>query len=79
MCEVSVVKSNPKPHFGDVKVGDMFQDMSDYWYMKVEIKDGSINGQTVFALRLEDGFMSRVFHDKDEIKTFFTPSAITVQ
>ena len=40
MCEVNVAKFNPKPHFGDVKVGDMFQDMSDYWYMKVKIKDG---------------------------------------
>lgn len=79
MCKVKVAKFNSKPHFGDVKVGDMFQCMNNYWYMKVEIKDGSINGQTVFALRLEDGFMSRVFHDKDEIKTFFTPSAITIQ
>lgn len=79
MCEVNVAKFNPKPHFGDVKVGDMFQDMSDYWYMKVKIKDGRTNEQTVFALRLEDGLIFRDFYDKDEIKTFFTPSAITIQ
>lgn len=42
MCEVNVVKFNPKPHFGDVKVGDMFQDMSDYWYMKVKINQDEI-------------------------------------
>ena len=79
MCEVSVVKSNPKPHFVAVKVGDMFQDMSDYWYMKVKIKDGRANEQTIFALGLEDGLIFRDFYDTDEIKTFFTPSAITVQ
>ena len=79
MCEVKVAKFNSKPHFGDVKVGDMFKSMNNCWYMKVKIKDGSTNEQTVFALGLEDGSMSRVFHDKDEIKTFFTPSAITVQ
>lgn len=79
MCEVKVAKFNSKPHFGDVKVGDMFKSMNNCWHMKVKIKDGSTNEQTVFALGLEDGLMSRVFHDKDEIKTFFTPSAITVQ
>jgi len=47
--------------------------------MKVKIKDGRTNEQTVFALGLEDGLMFRDFHDKDEIKTFFTPSAITIQ
>ena len=79
MCEVNVAKFNPKPHFGDVKVGDMFQSMNNHWYMKVKIKDWSTNEQTVFALGLEDGLLFRVFHNEDEIKTFFTPSAITVQ
>ena len=79
MREVNVAKFNSKPHFGDVKVGDMFQGMNNYWYMKVKIKDGRTNEQTVFALGLEDGLIFRDFYDKDEIKTFFTPSAITIQ
>jgi hypothetical protein len=79
MCEVNVIKLNSKPRFGDVKVGDMFQGVNNYWYMKVKIKDGRPNEQTVFALGLEDGLIFRDFHGKDEIKTFFTPSAITVE
>lgn len=79
MCEVNVAKFNSKPHFGDVKVGDMFQGINNCWYMKVKIKDWRINEQTIFALGLEDGLMFSDFHDKDEIKTFFTPSEITVQ
>ena len=79
MCEVNVAKFNSKLHFGDVKVGDMFQGINNCWYMKVKIKDGRANEQTVFALGLEDRLMFRDFQDKDEIKTFFTPSAITIQ
>lgn len=79
MCEVNVAKFNSKPRFGNVKVGDMFQGINNCWYMKVKIKDGRTNEQTIFALGLEDGLMFRDFHDKDEIQTFFTPSAITVQ
>jgi hypothetical protein len=42
-------------------------------------RKGRMNEQTVFALGLEDGLIFRDFHDKDEIKTFFTPSVITIQ
>lgn len=30
MCKVKVAKFNSKPHFCDVKVGDMFQCMNNY-------------------------------------------------
>lgn len=74
MCEVNVAKFNPKPHFGNIKVGDMFQDNGNYWYMKGRSKDGK-----TFAISLEDGVLYDDFCDNDEIQTFFTPSAITVQ
>ena len=53
MCEVNVAKFNSKPHFGDVKVGDMFQGMNNYWYMKVKIKDGRTNEQTILPSDLK--------------------------
>lgn len=74
MCEVNVRKANRRLCFGDVKIGDMFQDNSDYWYMKCKSKDGRI-----FAIGLEDGTLFDGFCEKDDIQTFFTPSEITIQ
>lgn len=80
MTDVNIAKFTPNPCFGNVKIGDMFQDIDDYWYMKVKIKDSDYSeGETVFALGLEDGKMFNDFRDENEIRTFFTPSTITIQ
>lgn len=74
MCEVNVTKTNRKPRFGDVKIGDMFQDSNNYWYMKCKSKDGRI-----FAIGLEDGTLFDGFCEDDNIQTFFTPSEINIK
>ena len=80
MADVNIAKFPFNPCFGDVKIGDMFQDIDGYWYMKVKIKDSDYSDEeTVFALGLEDGKMFDDFKDENEIKTFFTPSTITIQ
>ena len=64
--------------FGNVKIGDMFQDNEGTWFMKVEYEDENCDRQDVFGLSLEDGTLYD-FNDKEPIIQFFTPSAITIQ
>lgn len=64
--------------FGNVKIGDMFQDDEGTWFMKVKYDEASCGEQDIFGLCFEDGVLY-AFYDEDPIARFFTPSAITVQ
>lgn len=64
--------------FGNVKIGEMFQNDEGTWFMKVEYENEDRDRQYVFGLSLEDGTLF-VFDDEEPITRFFTPKNVEIQ
>lgn len=77
--KVSVIPENyTSCTFGNVKIGDMFQDNEGTWFMKVKYGEASCDEQDIFGLCFEDGVLY-VFDYEDPIARFFTPKNIEIQ